>query len=56
VLIADFVKALSEVVQPIFGHSELSTRASTECKDRLTHIVSAYRAMEAALERALARS
>jgi O-antigen chain-terminating methyltransferase len=45
--------ALPEIYQPIYGHPELSSRATRGCEDRLEAIISIYRTLEAKLNRPL---
>ena len=51
--VAGLAQALPEVYQPIFGHPELSEAVSRPSRDRLDHIVSLYKAVEALLGRPL---
>lgn len=47
------VAALPEIYQPIFGHRELSSKASRGCEDRFAFIVQIYQALENQLKRPL---
>jgi SAM-dependent methyltransferase len=51
--IESLAAALPEIYQPIYGHPELSSRATRACEDRLEAIISIYRVLEAKLGRPL---
>lgn len=52
-MIEQFVSDLPEVYQPIYGHPNLSTKASRGCEDRLTHIIRIHDKLSSLLNRPL---